>query len=246
VKAPAEDQTRLLVVQAHDTVLHQQAHKRARLPQAQALRAVRARQAGAEEELELARAGGREVQRELTRLEDEIEKVAARAVRDQARLDSGGGLSRELVSLQQELETLARRRAKLEDEALEVMERLEDSRRAVAGLEQAVERLGAEAAGLEAELAAENAAIDAAVAAESARREAAAAGLDANLMRLYERLRERLGGVGAAALTQGRCGGCGIQLSPSVLDSIRGLAADDVARCEECTRILVRGEDAGL
>ncbi|MDR2454887.1 MAG: C4-type zinc ribbon domain-containing protein [Bifidobacteriaceae bacterium] len=246
MKAPAQDQTRLLQVQARDTALHQLAHKRARLPQLAGLRAVAAKQAAASEELEVARVEARDEQRELTRLEDDIAKVEARAVRDKARLDSGGGLSRELQALQQDLEILARRRARLEDEALEAMERVESGRSGIASLEASLAALDAEAAGLEAELAAATAELDRAAAAEAVQRAAAAEGLDAGLVKLYERLRQRLGGVGAAALSQGRCGGCGFQLSASELAAIKSLGADEVARCEECTRILVRGEDSGL
>jgi predicted nucleic acid-binding Zn-ribbon protein len=235
-----------LVVQSHDTALHRLAHKRGRLPELARLAAVREAAGAAREELEIAKASERDVQRELTRLEDEIVKVEARSVRDKERLESGGGLSRELVALQQELETLARRRGVLEDEALEVMERLEEARGMVARLTDGLRSLGVQATELGATLAAANAEIDQAVATEEAERDTAAAGLDAALLALYEKLRTRLGGVGAAPLTRGRCEGCGMALSASDLSSLRGLAAEDVARCEECTRILVRGEDSGL
>jgi predicted nucleic acid-binding Zn-ribbon protein len=246
MKAPALDQAKLLVVQAHDTALHRLEHKRAHLPALERLRAARAAETSLEEASALARSQVKDIERELTRLEDEIEKVAARTIRDQARLESGGGQSRELQALQQELETLARRRGRLEDEALAVMERLEEDRAAAARLAAGVERLGAEAAGFEAELAAAGADLDQAAAVERAARDAAATGLDAALVTLYERLRERLGGVGAAALAGGRCQGCGMQLSASDLAELARLEADDVARCEECTRILVRGQDSGL
>lgn len=246
MKAPAADQAKLLTVQARDNALHQLAHKRAHLPVLARLRAAREDEVRAREELVLARSAEASIRRELTKFEDDIERVEARTARDKARLDSGGGTSRELISLQQELETLARRRSRLEDEALDVMERLEDARAKVAQLTVGSQELGAAAGALDAELAAATAEIDQAAALEAAARAAAAEGLDAALLDLYERLRGRLGGVGAAALIQGRCQGCGIQLAASDLGAIRALAAEDVARCEECTRILVRGEDSGL
>ncbi|MDR1117769.1 MAG: C4-type zinc ribbon domain-containing protein [Bifidobacteriaceae bacterium] len=246
MKAPAADQTKLLTVQAHDTVLHQLAHKRGHLPELALLAAVDQEEALTREEAELARAAAADVRRELTRVEDEIAKVEARDARDKERLDSGGGLSRELVALQQELETLARRRGILEEDALDVMERLEEAQGKVAALDASLAALAVRRAELDGVLASATGEIDQAAAAESAKRDALAHGLDAALMALYERLRARLGGVGAARLERGRCGGCGMQLSASDLAALRGLGADEVARCEECTRILVRGEDSGL
>ncbi|MDR0593633.1 MAG: C4-type zinc ribbon domain-containing protein [Bifidobacteriaceae bacterium] len=246
MKAPARDQQRLLSVQAHDTQLHRLAHKRAGLPALAELALVRDQEQIVGGELEIAKAGQGDIRRDLTRLEDEIAKVEARRKRDRERLDSGGGLSRELVSLQQEIESLDRRRDALEENALEVMERAEEAQRAVAGLEASLARLGAEGAAAQTRLDAELGQIGQAEAAEQAARAEAAAGLDEALLALYERLRARLGGVGAAALVARRCEGCGMDLSASDLGAIRVLAEDDVARCEECGRILVRGEDSGL
>jgi predicted nucleic acid-binding Zn-ribbon protein len=233
-------------VQAHDTQLHQLAHKRANLPTRGELALAQDEEQLAGEELEIAKAKAGDIRRELTRVEDELSKVAARHRRDRERLESGGGQSRELVTLQQDIELLERRRDRLEEEALEVMERLEEAQRVVSGLEETLKRLGARGAELRGRLEGELAQIDQAAAAEQAERAAAAQGLDEGLLKLYERLRERLGGVGAAALTRRRCEGCGMDVNTSDLAAIRALAADEVARCEECGRILVRGEDSGL
>jgi predicted nucleic acid-binding Zn-ribbon protein len=246
LKAPAADQQQLLVVQAHDTQLHQLAHKRAHLPARDELALALDEEQIAGEELEIAKAKAGDVRRELTRVEDELSKVAARRQRDRERLESGGGQSRELVTLQQDIELLERRRDRLEEEALEVMERLEEAQGAVAGLEESLKRLGARGAALRERLDQELALIAQAETAEREARAAAAEGLDEGLLKLYERLRERLGGVGAAPLTRRRCEGCGMDVNSSDLAAIGALAKDDVARCEECGRILVRGEDSGL
>jgi predicted nucleic acid-binding Zn-ribbon protein len=246
LRAPAADQHQLLTVQAHDTQLHRLAHKRAKLPAVAELELVKDELQVVGEEAEMAKAKAQGVRRELRRLEDEIAKVQIRRTRDRERLESGGGLSRELVTLQQDLELLERRRDGLEEEALEVMERLDQEQAAVAGLETALERLGQRGSDLRAQLEADLAAIAEVEAAEKAARAAAAEGLDEGLLKLYERLRERLGGVGAAALVRRRCEGCGMDLNASDLGAIRQMGPDEVARCEECGRILVRGEDSGL
>jgi len=68
----------------------------------------------------------------------------------------------------------------------------------------------------------------------------------ADLMDLYERLRGQHGGVGAAALRGGRCEGCHLALNTVDLNAIRAAPADEVPRCEECRRILVRTDESGL
>ena len=68
----------------------------------------------------------------------------------------------------------------------------------------------------------------------------------ADLINLYERLRVQHGGVGAAALRRGRCEGCHLSLNTVDLNAIRAAAADEVLRCEECRRILVRTDESGL
>ena len=68
----------------------------------------------------------------------------------------------------------------------------------------------------------------------------------ADLLALYERMREQHGGVGAAALRRGRCEGCHLSLNTVDLNNIRAADPDEVLRCEECRRILVRTPESGL
>jgi predicted nucleic acid-binding Zn-ribbon protein len=43
-----------------------------------------------------------------------------------------------------------------------------------------------------------------------------------------------------------RCEGCRIELSGSALAAVASAPADEVMRCEECRRILVRTAESGL
>ena len=73
-----------------------------------------------------------------------------------------------------------------------------------------------------------------------------AATLPDDLVALYEKLRASSGGVGAAALHRGRCEGCHLQLNTTDLNHLRDAPDDDVVRCEECRRILIRTDESGL
>ena len=115
------------------------------------------------------------------------------------------------------------------------------------GVEQRLNALRAEAAELtEAKAAAESGRdlayteLDAEAGERQRERDALAAELAGPLLDLYEKLRASSGGQGAAALHRGRCEGCHLTLSPIDLDRIKKAPADEVLRCEECRRILVR------
>ena len=48
------------------------------------------------------------------------------------------------------------------------------------------------------------------------------------------------------ALRRRECGGCRLTLNPSDLATIAAAPSDEVVRCEECSRILVRTGESGL
>jgi predicted nucleic acid-binding Zn-ribbon protein len=78
------------------------------------------------------------------------------------------------------------------------------------------------------------------------RRAAVVALVGEDLVTLYERIRSSHAGIGAAELRQRRCGGCHIELNQVDMNRITQAPADEVLRCEECGRILVRTAESGL
>ena len=82
--------------------------------------------------------------------------------------------------------------------------------------------------------------IDGQLAAVTEARRAAAAGVADSLMATYERLRQRLGGVGAARLVGSSCTGCHLKLPATEVDRIKREPPDALIFCESCGRILVR------
>lgn len=199
-----------------------------------------------EEELVLARTAVGDVDREITKAEADVQLVRDRAARNTSRLESGQGSAKELQGLQHELDTLARRQSELEDVELEVMERAETLRADQQRLEGEVEETGSRVQELTARRDAELGELHTETAQVQRERDELAPVFDADLLSLYERSRERHGGTGAAALSQRRCGGCGLELNSADLSRIRGAAENEVLRCEECGRILVRTAESGL
>jgi uncharacterized protein len=168
-------------------------------------------------------------------------------VRDQDKLDRGlVNNPKDLERLQHELVSLERRINELEDIELEVMEQLENAQQELSSLQGQLAAVDEKGAGLMQARDEKAASIQAESATAVAERKTTASGVPADLMALYEKLRESKGGVGAAALRQRRCGGCGLEISPADLAAIKAKPSDEVVRCEECSRILVRTSESGL
>lgn len=239
MKADPSVQLRLLDLQALDTRLTQLAHAKKTLPQIAEAEQARSALTAVSDDLVRAQTHLSDVQREVTRADADVQMVRDRAARDQARLDSGQGTAKDLTALQHELASLARRQDELEEIELEVMERAEEAQTAVARLSAEQGTATARAATLEQARDAALADLDAERAKVEQPRAGMVAEIDDGLIALYERIRAN-SGIGAAALVQGRCSGCQLQLNPVDLSRIAAAAADEVLRCEECNRILVR------
>jgi len=176
----------------------------------------------------------------------DVEQVKARRERDRSRMDQGLITSpKDLERMQHELVSLERRITTLEDDELEVMARLEDSQKTLDALIAQVaatdERLAALAIARD-EKAGD---LTGSLGEVSRDRAAAGEGMPSDLMALYEKIRATQG-IGAAPLRARECGGCHMTLNPADLATIAKAAADEVVRCEECSRILVRTPESGL
>jgi predicted nucleic acid-binding Zn-ribbon protein len=244
VKASPEAQRRLLDLQAIDTTLAQLAHRRKSLPELAELDAVARELSALEDERVRAQVAVDDLDRDITRFEKDIEQVRVRKDRDQKRLDAGGAM-REIEGLQHEMATLNRRQGELEDAELELMEQRETAEQALsavhAKLADARERRAA------AEHRRDEATADIVKEQEfkSQSRVPLAADLPDDLVTLYDKIRAD-SGLGAALVRAGRCGGCRIELYGADLSRVKTAPADEVVRCEECRRIMVRTAESGL
>ena len=240
-------QARLLDLQADDTRLSQIAHRRRTLPEAAALAELDERIQRNADELVAAETIASDLQAELDRSEADVEQVRERSRRDRELLDSGSiGDPKQLQSLQHELQSLARRQSELEDVELEIMERVEGAGAAVTHLAAERDALQGERAMLAATVERLVGELDAEQAGVEADRADVAAQLPADLLALYEKIRADHSGVGAAHLHRGSCQGCRLELPPNELERLRAAAPDEIVRCEECRRILVRTPESGL
>jgi predicted nucleic acid-binding Zn-ribbon protein len=244
MKASPDAQRRLLDLQAVDTALAQLAHRRRSLPELAQIEAVARELSALEDERIRAQVAVDDLDRDIARFEKDVEQVRARKERDQKRLDAGGAM-REIEGLQHELATLNRRQSELEDAELELMEQRETA-------EQALNAVNGKLADARTRREAAERSRDEAIAEitkeqefRTSSRVPLAADLPADLLALYDKIRTD-SGLGAALVRSGRCGGCRIELYGADLARVKTAPADEVVRCEECRRIMVRTAESGL
>jgi predicted nucleic acid-binding Zn-ribbon protein len=228
-----------------DAELTRLAHRRRNLPEhAELVEAEAAVRAGKDKLVEVETIAG-DLDRDIRRLERDVEGVRARADRDRKLLAGAGVSAKQAVDLQHELETLARRQTVLEDEELEIMERreavgvdVEHSRSALAAAEQKLTELTERRDAALAD-------IDAAEAGRRRARDEIVADIPADVLAEYERRRAQRG-TGAALLLQRRCQACRLELDRTAIAALKAAPADELAHCEECGVILVRTKESGL
>jgi len=247
IRADKDAQLRLLDLQKVDTTLAQLDHRRQTLSQHAAIVRLRAHRAALASNLVAAETAISDLEVEQAKAETDLEPVRERLTRNQARIANGAVADpKALSSMLEEVSHLKKRISDLEDAELEVMEQLED---AVANRETLRARIGEIDNDL-VETIAERDRQLAALADETAGLRTERAELMGfipdDLLALYGKIGASHGGVGAAELRQRRCTGCQLEINAADLRVFSAAAEDEVLRCEECGRILIRTSQSGL
>ena len=238
-------QASLLELAGVDTELSQIAHRRKTLPEQQEVDKLEAERITRKDAAVTVQISMDDLDRDIRKLEGEVDAVRQREARDKKMLESGTIAPKQMTELQHELGSLERRQSILEEELLEVMEQREAS-------ERDYEHAGAQLTQIEDEMVDAGRRRDDAVAdldvaekRSAERREALISGMPADLLALYEKQRA-LTGRGAALLQARRCGACRLELDRNEIASIANKPADALVRCSECNAILVRTKESGI
>jgi predicted nucleic acid-binding Zn-ribbon protein len=246
LKADPTHQVKLLDVADLDSRAAQLRHQRAHLPELAEIAALESERTALTDQVRDARIVVDDLTVEQTKADREVEQVKTRRERDRNRMDTGQVTHpKDLERMQHELVSLERRITTLEDAELEVMEQLEEAQQVLDGLGIRADDIDARLAELVTSRDEKRTGIEASLAEVTAARGPATDGVPDDLLALYERLREQKG-IGAALLRARQCGGCNMTLDASELSRIRSADPDEVIRCEECQRILVRTDESGL
>jgi len=236
--AMTDEMDRLLDLQERDSALDRLRSRSEEIRSGEEIRRLRGTVEDVERTLGELRLAHDAVTAEQRRLENEIDSVSRKSEAEQKRLYDGTIVNvKELDALQAEIKNLGERRGRLEDDVLERMERREELEARIATAEADVtsarDTLERESTGSAVEL--EQISKDTGNLQEQ--RDGLAAGIDGELLELYEDLRAQKRGVGVAALVDGVCQGCHQKLSAMELDRLKKTSG--IKRCEYCRRILV-------
>ncbi|MBO0856040.1 MAG: hypothetical protein J2P18_19995 [Nocardia sp.] len=238
-------QAKLLDLADVDAELTRIQHRRKVLPEEQEVRRLEAERSERKDAAVKVEIQIDDLDRDIRKLEGEVDSVRKREERDRGVLDAGKVGAKQLSELQHELGTLQRRRGVLEDELLEVMERREaavaDHQHAGANLSRAEEDLVLARGRWEQAVAD----LDVAEGRCTGDRERLIGQFPAELLAVYDKQRAAHG-VGAALLQARRCGACRIELDRGEIARIAKTEPQVVVRCPECGAVLVRTERSGL
>jgi hypothetical protein len=240
VQASTEQQSLILELQLLDNEIMQSNTKLKSLPEIEQLLHIEKRVTAANDELAVVKSEADQIALELRRGEVDVETVTDRIKKDEARLSSGNATPKELEQLQHEVESLKKRQEALEEIELEIMIRNDavTARSNTLTTDLAsLQTLKDEIAG---RLQSATDEINKVIAEKNTARNLVAGKIEKPLLELYEKIRGNGGGVGAAALVGNKCNGCNLSINAVEMERIKSLSKDELLRCEECRRILVR------
>lgn len=243
MKADPAAQALLIELQAIDSRISEIGRLLDNHPQAARLREVRAEFTGLTDALRIATGQLEDTQAAVSRVEEDIRIVAARRAQDTSRLHQSSN-TKEIQSFSAELETLARRLDTLEESQLELMQQAEDQGAEVSRLKSARDALAAEGRALQGAQAEAARQLTAERENLTSSRSAFTERIPGDLLAVYDRVRSRGYGIGAARIVNKVCGSCAIQLGPADFADFQKLTPADVAQCPQCSAILVRQPSA--
>ena len=239
MQASPEQQSLILELQLLDNEIMQANTKLKSLPEVEQLLHIDKRIITATDEVATVKQEADQISLELRRGEVDVETVTDRIKKDEARLASGNATPKELEQTQHEIQTLKKRQLALEEIELEIMVRSEAVTERSKVLSTDLISLETLKAEINQRLTAATNEINSVISAKQKDREVVAVKIEKVLLDLYEKIRSS-SGIGAASLIGNKCNGCNLAINAVEMQRIKTLPADEVLRCEECRRILVR------
>jgi predicted nucleic acid-binding Zn-ribbon protein len=240
MQASTEQQSLILELQLLDNEIMQSNTKLKSLPEKEQLLHIEKRVTTTNDELAVVKSEADQIALELRRSEVDVETVTDRIKKDEARLSSGNATPKELEQLQHEVATLKKRQESLEEIELEIMIRNDAVTARSNTLNTDLASLQTLKDEISARLQSATDEINKVITDKNIARTLVAGKVEKALLDLYEKIRTNGGGVGAAALIGNKCNGCNLAINAVEMERIKSLAKDELLRCEECRRILVR------
>ena len=150
----------------------------------------------------------------------------------------GGSVSnpKELESMEAEIEMLGRQKDKLEVRILELMDAIEKRKTTVETVRLSLETHEADLTVLTERIGQESDTLSAKIQELTSQRDRLLPMVDPMLLKRYDAMRVRLGGVAVSQVEGGSCTACHTQITAGLLGSMK--TAPELRTCENCSRIL--------
>jgi len=237
VKASVEELETLLELQTKVFAQRSVVLKAKELSSSPAIEEARAQLAEITGSLSAQRSRVEDVERDIKRLESDVELVEKRLQKDLERMNQSSN-PKDIAGIEHEIASLNNRKSNLEDTELELMEQrdvavaeldsLQEQRKSAEdALESNKSNITAELEGLRAE----NTALVASI-------ENLKAKLPSELVELFDKKIQR--GAAVGRLTGSSCSACNMNLNSTAMAEISRVPADELATCSECSAMLVR------
>lgn len=208
------------------------------LPEKQTLLALRKRVKEIEAVGEKADAYIAAVQREVARNEDEVAQLDDKIEDEQQRVMSGEVTNpKEVQAITREMDALKRRKDKLENEQLALMEKLENGKTQRGKVDATLAEAAEKDAKLVQAYKAKGGTIQAEIAKLESERKRLRKGLPVDLLERYDAAREAKGGIGVGVLRDRMCDACRVELPVDKADKLKG--GPDVNTCPNCRRLII-------
>jgi predicted nucleic acid-binding Zn-ribbon protein len=148
---------------------------------------------------------------------------------------------RELQALRREIEMMKETNGKLEDDALQLLEQIEQEKARLTQTRAEIDTLKARISQDAAHIEAQVASLEEEIRVEHGEREKISRNIDADLCARYERIFAKRGGVAVVEIRSGTCQGCLMHIPPHMGNQIRSNVQQNtgvIFHCPHCGRIL--------
>ncbi len=235
--AEEQDLATLLEIQQLDLNIMKAKKARVELPQRIEVMRLRKKREEIREKLEQVQGLQKRAEGELTSVEDEDRSLSERQERAQEIIDASGSDYRKVESHSKEMAGAARRREALAQKILEITEQVDKIKGIAGQLEGAIAASEAEEAKLRASFEDEDKALADEVRELSGKRAELAASLPPEILKLYEKTAEKVGGVAVGRMVDDTCGVCRTLIDGGRLIELK--ASAPLGTCPACKRLLV-------
>jgi len=143
---------------------------------------------------------------------------------------------RELTALQREVDQTRRMATARGEEIAKIKEAVSEAGKRIASVEESLTQLKSQAVSEKERIYAEQTRLEDRLGKLREGRGELTSRLDRGLLRTYDRIRGRVGGIAFVAATEGRCGACKMHVPHQVYTQLR--KGDEIPSCESCGRLL--------